>query len=61
MKKCPRCHKMTMKDDDAWDVLSWRDNKTHICNRCGWEELDIDNGIATAGKRERDFVAKVRK
>ena len=61
MKKCPRCHKMTMMDDDILNKLSRRDNKTYICNRCGDEEAYIDAGFVPAGRRERDFVAKVRK
>ena len=61
MKKCPRCHRMTMWNYDARNSLSRRDNKTYICNRCGNEEGYIDVGVRMPDQIERDFVAKVRK
>lgn len=32
--ECPICHKMT----DEYPALSRKDNKTHICTRCGQTE-----------------------
>ena len=61
MKECPRCHAMTMMEEDIMNSLSRRDNKTYICNDCGEDESFIDAGVMTPGKVERDFVAKVGK
>lgn len=61
MKECPRCHKMTMKDEDVLNSLSRRDNKTYICNDCGKAESYIDFGIDDPDEIERDFVVKVGK
>jgi len=61
MKQCPRCHLMTMADEDVFNVVSHRDNKTYICSQCGNDESLIDNGFLPAGKIERDFIAKVRR
>ena len=61
MKKCPRCHKMTMADEEPLNSLSKRDNKTYICHSCGIEEDCIDHGMNPPNKNECDFVAKVAK
>lgn len=61
MKKCPRCHKMTMEDFDRLNPLSRRDDNTYICNECGDEEDCIDHGMNPPNKLEIDFVAKVQK
>ena len=61
MKKCPRCHRMLMRDDDVLNKLSRRDNKTYICFECGEDESGIDLGVQRPDQLERDFVAKVRK
>jgi len=61
MKKCPRCHQLTMKDDDVLNSLSRRDNKTYICNECGHDESYIDARMMPVGKLERDFVAALDK
>ena len=61
MKKCPRCHAMTIEDEEAMNSLSRRDNKTYICNKCGEEEGYIDVGEMMPDQLERDFVAKVGK
>lgn len=61
MKECPRCHKMTIEDEDILNSLSRRDNETYICNDCGNDEGFIDSGDMEIDQRERDFVDKVRK
>lgn len=57
MKECPRCHKMTLHDTQAFNCLSHRDGKTYICEKCGDEESMIDLAIAEPDKVEREFVA----
>lgn len=59
MKKCPRCHRMTLKNREVLNALSRRDNKTYICSQCGRDEAFIDAGLVVPGKWERDFVAKI--
>lgn len=61
MKECPRCHSMTLEDEQELNALSRRDNKTYICTSCGEVEALIDAGIKMPGKYEREFVAKVCK
>lgn len=61
MKRCPRCHRMTMNDEQALRFLSRRDNKTYICDKCWIEEDQIDHGMTPPNKNERDFVKKVCK
>lgn len=61
MKKCPRCHRMTLEDEQALNCLSRRDNKTYICNSCGNEEAIIDEGLTSPDQVEHNFVAKVGK
>jgi len=38
MKKCPRCGEMKLHPDNRFNVLSRKDNKTHICSDCGFAE-----------------------
>jgi len=45
MKRCPRCFKENMKEDNIINALSRRDNKTYICSQCGMEEAMIDAGL----------------
>ena len=61
MKECPRCHKMTLEDEDVLNALSHRDNETYICSDCGNDESYIDAGFMEIDQRERDFMAKVCK
>ncbi len=42
MKKCPRCKKLKLKEEQAMNALSRRDNKTYICSDCGTDEAMID-------------------
>lgn len=56
MKKCPRCKKQTLEDDQVMNSLSHRDRKVYICNRCGNEESWIDAGIQEPDQVERDFA-----
>ena len=56
MKECPRCHRMTMHDEEVLNSLSRRDNKTYICNDCGIEESLIDNKVREPGELELEFV-----
>lgn len=56
MKLCPRCHLVTMRDEDEANALSRRDNKTYICNDCGEEEALIDSGDIQKNAIEREFV-----
>lgn len=60
MKECPRCHKMTLHDEEIMNALSHRDSKTYICSLCGDEESFIDSGFQEIDQRERDFVAAVQ-
>lgn len=39
-KTCPRC----LRNNIILDAISRRDNKTPICNRCGKEEILVDDG-----------------
>ena len=59
MKKCPRCKKNTMRDEEVMNALSRRDNKTYIYTPCGTAEALIDACFEKADKVEIDFVAKV--
>ncbi len=59
MKKCPRCKKNTMRDEEVMNALSRRDNKTYICSPCGTTEALIDGGFEEVNKVETDFVAKI--
>jgi hypothetical protein len=59
MKKCPRCFKMTMRDEEVRNALSRRDNKTYICSPCGEAEAMIDAGFARKDAHEFEFCAKV--
>ena len=61
MKECPRCHDMTMNDDEIMNSLSRRDNKTYICHECGDDEGFIDAGVMQPDDLEHDFVAAVAK
>lgn len=56
MKKCPRCKKNKMHDEQALNSLSRRDNKTYICNDCGNDEAFIDAGMMEPDKLEKRFV-----
>ena len=56
MKRCPRCKRMTMHDEQVLNKLSRRDNKTYICNDCGTEEALIDAGYYEPTQLDRDFV-----
>lgn len=56
MKKCPRCKKMKLDDEQVMNSLSRRDRKTYICNDCGSEESMIDVKLQLPGKTEKDFV-----
>ena len=60
MKKCPRCKKNTMRDEEAMNALSRRDNETYICSPCGTAEALIDGGFEEADKVETSFVSKVK-
>ncbi len=59
MKKCPRCKKNQLADEEVMNALSRRDNKTYICSPCGTTEALIDDGFEIADKVETAFVAKV--
>lgn len=61
MKRCPRCHRMTLHDEPALNSLSRRDSKTYICNDCGEVEALIDLGEMYPDQIEHDFVAAVSK
>jgi len=38
MKKCPRCGEMKLHEDNRFNALSRKDNKTYICSDCGVAE-----------------------
>lgn len=59
MKKCPRCHKETLEDEQALNSLSRRGN-VYICNECGDEEALIDSGNIMPTKIEIEFEAKLQ-
>lgn len=61
MKECPRCHEMTLEDEEVLNALSRRDSNTYICRSCGNEESFIDIGFVEPDITERDFVAKLEK
>ncbi len=52
MKICPRCKKRTLHPIPERNVLSVKDNKTHICPACGAEE---------ANKRLPEAIEKLRR
>jgi len=41
MKKCPKCKKMTLEDEQVMNCLSKEDNKTYICQGCGEKESEM--------------------
>lgn len=61
MKKCPRCGKLKMRDEQVWNSLSRRDNKTYICSSCGTEEAMIDSGYILVTNNETEFIKKLNK
>lgn len=38
MKKCPKCKKKTLNDEEVMNCLSKEDGKTYICQECGEKE-----------------------
>ena len=58
MKKCPRCHKETLEDEQALNSLSRRGD-VYICNPCGEEEAFIDLGEMSPTDIEIRFVAQL--
>ena len=56
MKRCPRCKRMTLLDDEDLNSLSRRDNKTYICNTCGDHEAMIDIGALEPSEIEIEFA-----
>lgn len=42
MKKCPKCKKRTLNDEEAMNCLSREDGKTYICQSCGKKEIGIE-------------------
>ena len=56
MKECPRCHKLTMRDDMLLCSRSRRDGRTYICKDCGDEEAEIDLGVLKPSNAELEFV-----
>jgi len=38
MLRCPRCGEMKLHEDNRFNALSRKDNKTHICSDCGFAE-----------------------
>lgn len=61
MKTCPRCGEETLDEDDVYNSLSRRDNKTYICATCGVEESMIDLGEQERDWREMEFLAKIER
>jgi len=55
MKRCPRCRQMTLREVEAQNALSRRDNETYICSDCGNEEAFIDAGIMETTDNEYNF------
>jgi DNA-directed RNA polymerase subunit RPC12/RpoP len=43
-KVCPRCIHNILREPEASNALSRRDNKTYICATCGNEEAIVDMG-----------------
>lgn len=41
-KICPRCGEPKMREPEAMNALSRRDNKTYICSDCGTDEAMVD-------------------
>lgn len=40
MKKCPKCGKQTLEDEEVMNCLSREDGKTYICQECGEKEIE---------------------
>jgi uncharacterized Zn finger protein len=55
MKKCPRCGKEKMRDEEIKNASSRRDNKTYICSDCGTAEALIDSGFVNAKNNPDEF------
>ena len=55
MKKCPRCKKMKLEDEQQLNALSRRAS-VYICNTCGDDEAMIDLGSMEPDKVEKEFV-----
>jgi len=60
MRKCPRCKKKRLAENEVMNALSRRDSKTYICTPCGTAEALIDGGFEIADDIETAFVAKVK-
>jgi len=59
MKHCPRCHKLTLRDDNDLNSISHHSDKTYICNDCGDDESFIEAGLLLPDKNERAFVRMI--
>lgn len=61
MKRCPRCRRIKLDEEQVMNSLSHRDRKTYICNTCGEEEAMIDMGLRLPNKIEKDFIKSLKK
>ncbi len=50
MKECPRCGEKKLREVEAENALSRKDNKTYICSDCGTDEAFIDAGMSVEKK-----------
>lgn len=56
MKKCPRCGRQTLQEEQALNALSRRDNKTYICSACGTGEAMFDLAIQMERENESAWL-----
>jgi len=59
MKHCPRCHKLTLRDDNDFNSISYHGDMIYICTDCGDEESYIEAGLLLPGEAERAFIRMI--
>lgn len=57
MKECPRCHRLTLCNEQDLNCLSRRDSATYICEACCTDEAMIDLFNKEPGPVEVKFLA----